>query len=233
MSHELVQTIRQIARHEARQQWPPALGVVTSVFGADGADSANGATDYACTVALREWGIVLPRVPIATQLIGAASLPLEEDLVLVVFAGGDLHAPVVVGRLYSQAVAPPQNEPGELVMVLPGDEADATKRLEVRVQTPGDGTRSATLKLDGQVPVTLTVDDAGVQVAVGETRLSLQQTNSSNGTLELVAGEATVRLQQGGDLTLETSGKLTIKGSTVEISGDTSVKVTGQTVDIN
>jgi uncharacterized protein involved in type VI secretion and phage assembly len=203
------------------------LGVVTSVFG------TNGATDYACTVELREWGIVLPRVPIATQLIGTVGLPREEDLVLVVFAGGDLHAPVVVGRLYSELVAPPENAPGEVVMVLPGDEPAADKRLELRVKTPGDGTRSATLKLDGQVPITLTIDDEGVRIEVGDTRLSLKQTNSSNGAVELVAGEAKVSLQQGGDMTLETSGKLTIKGSTVEISGDTSVKVAGQTVDIN
>ncbi len=81
MAHQLVHTIRQIARHETRKQWAPALGVVMSVFG------TNGTTDYACTVELRELGIVLPRVPIATDLIGAAALPREEDLVVVVFVG--------------------------------------------------------------------------------------------------------------------------------------------------
>jgi uncharacterized protein involved in type VI secretion and phage assembly len=227
MAHQLVHTIRQIARHETQQRWAPALGVVTSVFG------SNGAADYACTVELRELGIVLPRVPIATNLIGAAALPRAQDLVVVVFAGGDLHAPIVVGRLYNEAVAPPENHPGELVLVLPGDETATDKRLEVRINTPGDGSRAATLTLDGQVKTTLTIDDEGVRVEVGDTKLSLKQTNGSNGAVEISAGEAKMTLKQGGDITLETSGKLTIKGASVEISGDTTVKIGGQTVNIN
>jgi hypothetical protein len=227
MTHQIVHTIKQIARHEAQQRWGANMGVVTSVHG------ANGASDYACTVELRELGIVLPRVPIATGVIGAAALPRENDLVLVVFAGGDLHAPVVVGRLYSEAVAPPHNGPGELVVSLPGDETASEKLMELRVKTPGDGTRSATLTLDGQAPVTLTVDDEGLRVAVGEAKITVKQTSSSDGSVEVAVGEAKITVKQSGDLALEAGGKLTIKGSSVEINGDTQVKINGQTVNIN
>ena len=85
--HRVVQTIRQVARHELDQRCNMSLGVVKSTHG------TNGEQNYACTVQLRESGIVLPKVPIATNVIGSASLPRENDLVVVVFAGGDLHAP--------------------------------------------------------------------------------------------------------------------------------------------
>ncbi len=158
---------------------------------------------------------------------------MKKTSLLSSLSGGDLHAPVVVGRLYDEVVTPPQNNPGEMVLVLPGDEVATEKRLEMRINTPGDGTRVATLTLDGQVKIALTVDDEGVRVEVGETKLTLKQTNGSNGSIEISAGDAKITLQQGGDMTLETSGKLSIKGSTVEISGDTNVKIGGQTVDIN
>ncbi len=146
----IVQTIRHIARHEVGQNWNASLAVVKALHG------ANGESHYACTVELRETGVVLPRVPIATGLIGVAALPREKDLVIVVFAGGDLHAPVVVGRLYSEDVVPPQNAPGEFVAVLPGDETSEDKRLELRIKTPGDGTRDIQLKLAGSVEVGVT-----------------------------------------------------------------------------
>jgi Uncharacterized protein conserved in bacteria len=223
----VVHTIRQIARHEIGQYWNPAVGVVKSVYGSD------AGTGYACTVALRESGIVLPKVPIATGAIGFVTLPRENDLVLVVFAGGDLHAPVVVGRLYNEQVAPPQHGPGELVLVLPGDETDSTRRLELRVQTPGDGTRSLQLTLDGGVKVSLTVDDEGIGLEAQEAKLKLTQSSSSNGTAELAVGDSRVRIEQSGNVTIEASGTLKLKAAQIQIEGDSTVKVAGQTIDLN
>jgi hypothetical protein len=40
-------------------------------------------------------------------------------------------------------------------------------------------------------------------------------------------------LDQGGDATLDTTGKLTLKGKDVEIAGDASIKIAGQKVDLN
>jgi uncharacterized protein involved in type VI secretion and phage assembly len=167
-----VQAIRTIARYEAERRWISALGLVKSVQ-----DSA-GTKTYSCTVALRETAIVLPEVPIATGIIGMASLPRENDLVVVLFPGGDLHAAVVVGRLYNEEVAPPQLVQGEFVTVLPGDEDSADKRLELRVKTPGDGTRTLTLTLDGTVKVRLGITDDGITLQAQDTQLTLQQTGS-------------------------------------------------------
>jgi uncharacterized protein involved in type VI secretion and phage assembly len=226
--HRLVQTIQQIARHEAAQQAAPSLAVVQSVHG------ANGTKEYACTVQLRESGVVLPKVPIATQIIGQVHLPRKNDLVLVAFAGGDLHAPVVIGRLYNEEVEPPKHAPGELVTVLPGDETDQNKALELRVKTPGDGTRSVTLTLAGtSVAIEVAIDDESIRFTVQDVSLELKQTGASDGQAELKVGDAKVTLKQSGDVSVETTGNLTLKAKQIEIKADASVKISGATVELN
>jgi phage baseplate assembly protein gpV len=162
-----------------------------------------------------------------------ASLPRENDLVVVLFPGGDLHAAVVVGRLYNEEVAPPQLVQGEFVTVLPGDEDSADKRLELRVKTPGDGTRTLTLTLDGTVKVQLGITDDGITLQAQDTQLTLQQTGSSDGKAELKVGDSTVTMEQGGDVKIVAKGTLSLKASKIELNGDTSVKVAGQTVELN
>jgi phage baseplate assembly protein gpV len=223
----VVQTMRQIARHEVEQHWNASLGVVKALHG------ANGESHYACTVELRETRLVLPKVPIATGLIGLAGLPRENDLVIVIFVGGNPHAPVVLGRLYSEDVAPPKNSPGEFVAVLPGDEESEEKRLELRIETPGDGTRDIRLKLAGSVEVAVSIGNEGLEFKAGDTSLKLSQSSGSDGKTELTAGGCKVVLEQGGDVTIEASGTLKLKAAKIEISGDTSVKVAGQTIDLN
>ena len=226
-AQRVVKTMRSIARDEIGQRWQPALGVVTSVHG------RNGETAHACTVELRETGIVLPKVPIAVGLLGLAALPAENDVVLVAFANGDLHAPFVVGRLYDEEVSPPKHGPGEAVLSLPGGEDADDARLEIRITTPDDGTRNLHLTIDGGVKVELEVRDDGIRLQAQDTKLALTQTSSSDGKAELVVGQTSVVLEQGGDMTLEAGGTLKLKASQVEIAGDATVKVTGQTVDIN
>lgn len=224
----VVHSIRQIARYEVMQRMSVALAVVKTVFG-----TADG-NDYACAIEIPETGLAFPRVPIATPVIGGVSLPRENDLVVVVFPFHDLHNPVVVGRLYARDVEPPDHAPGETVLSLPGGETDAEKRLELRVKTPGDGTREATVTLEGSsVSVTCRIADQAVEVKVQDVSLSLQQTGASDGTLTLAAGDAKITLSQGGDLTLETTGALKLKAGSVEIDADTSIKINGSTIDLN
>jgi uncharacterized protein involved in type VI secretion and phage assembly len=226
-AHRAVNAIRRIARHEVEQRVAMALGVVQSVHG------TNGGPAYACTVELRDTGIVLPKVPIATGLIGTVALPREKDLVVVGFAGGDLHAPVVLGRLYSEQVAPPENKPGEFVLSLPGDETQPDKALALRIETPGDGTRSLKITLDGSVKVEVEVNDQGVSIQTPDASLKLSQTSASDGVAEMKVGDSKVTIEQSGNVTIEASGTLTLKGSKVEVSGDASVKIAGTTVDLN
>jgi hypothetical protein len=223
----VVRTIQQISRHEAKQQTAVALGVVKSVFA-----TVDG-NDYSCAIDIPALGLAFPRVPIATGIVGAVSLPRENDLVVVVFPFHDLHNPVMVGRLYPRDVDPPDHRPGETVLSLPGGESDSSKVIEFRV-TPDDGKRQATIKLDGSpVSVTCTIADQSVEIKVQDVTVSLQQSGSGDGTLTLASGETKITLSQSGDLTLETSGALKLKGGSVEINADSSVKVNGSTIDLN
>lgn len=223
----VVHTMQQIARHEVGALWTSALGVVTSVHG------ANGNPFYACTVELRESGLVLPKVPVTTGLMGVVALPDVGDLVLIVFLGGDIHAPVVAGRLYSEKVAPPKHGPGELVAWLPRSEEASDQRVELTVKTPGDGTRRVHLVLDGDVVVEVDIDDGQIKLSAQDASLTLSQSGSSDGKAQLKVGDSSVVLEQSGDVTITASGTLKIEAAQVEIAGDTSVKVTGQTIDLN
>jgi uncharacterized protein involved in type VI secretion and phage assembly len=227
-AHSVVHTIRRIARDEAARQVPPALGVVKSVFG-----RTNGESSYACTVELRETGLVLPRVPVATGAIGLATPPREGDLVLLVFVGGDMHAPVVVGRLYNETVNPPVHAAGDVIAWLPGGEEDTTKNLQVEVKTPGDGTRTVHITIDGPVKVEVQVDDGGVRFQAQDTSLTLSQSSASDGRAELKVGNSSVVIEQAGNVTVTAGQTLTLKGAEVEISADTTVKIAGQTIDLN
>jgi hypothetical protein len=226
-TQEIVQTMQRIARHEAGQIWAPALGTVTSLHVGD------DKPDYACTVRLRESGMVLPRVPIATGLVGMVAPPAIDDLVVVVFIGGDLHAPVVVGRLYHRDLAPPKHEAGEVIgwLAEAGTKEDETIRLAVR--TPDGGPRAIELTIAGDVEVKVTVDEKQVALVAGKTSLTLSQSGGSDGKAELMVGDSSVVIEQGGDVTITAKGTLEIKANEVKISGDSSVKVTGQVIDLN
>jgi len=195
--------------------------------------SVQGDGRYNCSVRLRESGLVLPEVPIATGVMGLAGLPSENDLVLVAFAQGDLHAPIVIGRLYNENIAPPNNDSGEFVASLPGGETDTDKLLELRVKTPGGGTRSLHLTLDGNVKVEVVIDDSGIELTAQDTSLKLTQSSSSDGKAELKVGNSTITVEQGGNITVEAEGTLKLKANQIEISGDTTVKIAGQTVNLN
>lgn len=224
---QVVDVIQQIARAETRGRPFVSLGVVKSVVG------SNGEKDYACTVALRDTGLVLPRVPIATGVIGATALPNEGDLVTVLFAEGDYHDPIVIGRIYHRDVDPPPHGPGEAVLSLPGGETADDKRLDLRIKTPGDGTRSLTLTLDGSVKVEFEITDSSVRLQTQDALIELKQSGGSDGEIRLEVGEAKATFKQGGDVSIETTGNLTLKANKVEISGDTEVKVAGTMVKLN
>ncbi len=220
----LVQTVRGLARDEVLARWTTAAAVVRSV---------HGGAEHACTVQLRETGLVLPRVPIAVGVLGLVALPNEGDLVVVAFNGGDVHGGVIVGRLYDERTAPPDHGPGQVVLNLPAGETADDSRLLLTVAVPGDGTRSVTLTLGGSVTVGVTVDDSGVVLTAGEASLTLQQTSSSDASATLEVGGSSVTVEQGGDVTVKATGTLTLQGTNVEISGDASVKVAGQTIALN
>lgn len=215
MSSALYDGIARIARHEAQARSVAGVGRVTETF--TGAQS-----DHAVTVEMRDTGLVLPRVPVAVGVLGYAAIPAVDDLVLVIFADGDVNAGVVAGRLYHPDLPAPDHADGQLVLRLPP--TDPSVNLEITASTP-----TITLGVGEDVMITVNADEATVTVA----EMTITATTAGGGRAEVAAGGASLVLKKDGDITLSTSGKLTLEGSEVAISGSGKVKVTGGTVEIN
>ncbi|MGL4410331.1 phage baseplate assembly protein V [Zoogloea sp.] len=105
-----IDIIRAVVRDELRRLRLGDLAVVTSIFPHTGEDDGN---NHECTVQLRESGLELRKVPIATPHVGMVSAPQVGDLVLVSYVGGDPNRAVVIGRLYSEKINPPVHKEGE------------------------------------------------------------------------------------------------------------------------
>jgi phage baseplate assembly protein gpV len=224
----LAQAVAEVARREVARLRVCEVGVVTSVF-----TTGGGGNDHACAVQLRAGGLVLPRVPLAVGMTGAASPPGVGDLVAVLFAGGDLHAPLIVGRLYHDQLEPPDHSAAESVLRLPAGESDAAARIDVVATAPDADARALTVSLEGEAAVTMRLTPGEVVITVGDAELTLRQPGGSAGMATVKVKDSSVEIDGGGDVSVTATGRLTLSGASVEITGDTTVKVQGQTLELN
>jgi hypothetical protein len=220
-AHTIVNTVRAVARDEVDRRPYVAIGEVTSIHG--------GTDAHACSVRLRETGVVLPKVPIAVGVLGYAALPEPGDLAVVAFANGDLHAPVAVGFLYDDTVSPPDHNEWEAIFSLPGGEPDSTKAVQVALKSPDPDSRSLVVTIDGSPKVEASILHDSIVLAAGEAKLTLD--GGGKGTFEV--GDSKIELKKDGNMTIEAGQKLTLKATEIEIKGDATVKVAGQTIDLN
>jgi uncharacterized protein involved in type VI secretion and phage assembly len=172
--------------------------------------SDSDTDNYECTVVLRDSQIVLKHVPVATARIGTVSIPAVGELVLVQFLGGDVNAPVITGRLYNDQERPPQNDDGQAILHLPLDAGDDDA---VHAELHSGDKRELVLKLGKGLTLNLRDDDPAVELDVdGNAKLKIAKdgavTLESQGKVEL----------KGSEITVEAQGKLTLKGATVNIN---------------
>ena len=207
MSVSLYDSMRRIVREELARLRTAELAVVTEQHPhASESDTDN----YACTVQLRDSGIVLKRVPVATHRTGMVSIPAVGDLVLVQFVGGDVNAPIVIGSLYNDADRPPENDDGQAILHLPlaAGDSDAA-HIEVSSK---DGP-VLVVRMGGTV-VTIQDDDPAIEIDVGgNAAVSI----GSNGAVKL-SSSGNIDVKADGNISIEASGKLTLKGATVNIN---------------
>lgn len=222
----VMQMLQAIVRHELARRPHCELALVT-------AQNDSGDDAQTVDIALKDSGLAIPRVPVATTLTGTAALPRVGDVVLTLFPRGDLGSAVVVGQVYSEQRRPPEGTRDSATLVWPGDTDSAdTDAIEVVVKAGSSG-RELRLTLGGDQNAQLRLADGELQLQSGGVSLSLRHSSGSDGAIELSAGGTRLQLKQDGDVVVETPGKLTLKGGSVSIEGDTSVKVNGQTVEIN
>jgi uncharacterized protein involved in type VI secretion and phage assembly len=204
----LFESIQRIVREELAQVRPSELAVVQEQH-PHASDSDND--NYACTVKLRDSQLVLREVPVATGQIGVASIPAVGELVLVEFVGGDVNAPVIVGRLYNDEDRPPANDDGKAVLHLPPGAGDSDA---VHLELTSGGARSIVLKLGSGLELTLQDDDPAVKVDVG-------------------GGSATLEIGKDGALSVQSNGKLELKATEISIEAQGQLTLKGATVNLN
>lgn len=218
MTAALFDSVSRIARHEAAARSIAAIGVVVDVF-----DGTAEPPDHSVTVELRETGLVLPRVPIAVSALGHAATPGAGDLVVVVFADGDINAPVVIGSLYHADLAPPEHGDGDVVFALPAGAQDPAFRAVLR---GGDPALTITMGA-----VELTADDTKLRVKSGDAEATVD--SAGGGRIELTIGDASLTVTGRGDIVFKTSGKLSLQATDIEIKGDGAVTISAPQVKVN
>ena len=208
MTLTLYETVQRIVQEELGRVRTAELAVVQEQHPHAGDSDKD---NYACTVQLRNSGIVLKQVPVATARIGCASIPAVGELVLVQFVGGDINAPIVTGRLYNDEDRPPVNDDGQAITHLPlgAEDADA-----VHVELHSGEKRELVFKLGSGIEVNVRDDDPVAELKVD-------------------GGKLTLQIDRDGALTLESQGKVQIKGSEVAVEAQGQLTLKGSTVNIN
>ncbi len=203
----LLETIQRIVRQELGRLRTAELAIVQAQHSHS---SESDLDNYACTVVLRNSGIVLNQVPVATPRLGSVSIPSEGDLVLVQFIGGDINAPIIIGSLYNDEDRPPVNDDGQAILHLPlgAEESDA-----VHIELHSGDRREIVLTLGSGLSLNLNDDDPVVK-------------------LEVDGGKATLQIDRDGALTLESQGNVNLKGNEITIEGQSQLNLNGGTVNI-
>jgi uncharacterized protein involved in type VI secretion and phage assembly len=213
---ELLPDLRRLIREEVLALRSAELAIVQEQH----PHASEGDTDnYAVTVRMRDTGIVLGKVPVATPRLGAVAIPPVGTLVLVQFLGGDINAPVVTGTLYSDEDRPPVSEDGQVIWNLP---ADAAEDEALRLEVSSAGKKSVVLKVGSAVTVELQDGDPSVNIDVGG---NAQITIESDGTVTITSARSLamkassdLTVEAQGNMELKASGTMTIKGSVINLN---------------
>jgi phage baseplate assembly protein gpV len=210
----IVPALKAVVRDELATQRAAELGIVTQVYTNEG---GSGDTNLAVNLRVRGSALELQHVPVAVGRLGLSSVPRVDDLAVLVFVGGDLNSPVVLGFLYDEQTRPPDSKASELVYKVPDDAADDDRRIEVQLPSGNK----------------LTLQDKKLTVTMGGTTLTVEAdgaiTLDAAGDLKLKAGGAVsieagtdAKLKAGTSVTVEGAAEAKLKGATTTIAGMTS-----------
>lgn len=229
----LVATLQEIVRQELGRLRVNELGVVEAV---QPHASVSDRDNYGCDVRLKNSGLLLRRVPIATGRVGTVAAPNVGDLVLVAFDHGDVNQPIVVGRLYSDRDRPPLSHPDEVVFRLPLAAAD-DEAIKAAIRNHRDQSPPRELVVEMPPKITVRITDGTVRATAGKTEMRLDQPDGGGGTVTVVAGRTSITMDQDGDVTVEAAGAmsfkatgaLTLEGRSVKLQSQTSAEVVAGT----
>lgn len=214
----IVGVMKKVAEQEVRKIYTTELGVVTAVFPHAAQDDKD---NYQCSIKLKYKkqpdgsDFELRKVPVATPHLGLANIPNVGDLVLVTFIGGNINAPVIIGRLHNDQDQPPINNEKEFL-------------LQHNLKEGGS------LKIDAEGVVTLTSKDKKSTVTVKDEQIIAANEKCS---VSLEGGEMTLKNEkcaialQDGNITIDNGMcKITVEGGGITIdaaSNNVTVKSMG------
>ncbi len=225
----IINTLQEIIRQELRAVRISELGIVEEVYPHSG---SNDNDNYGCDVRLKNSGLLLRRVPVATGHIGTAVIPNVDDLVILTFDKGDINQPVIIGRLYNDADRPPLNTTDEVIFRLPLAEAD-NKTIMASIRNHQDDSPPREVILEMPPKMTVRITDGTVRATAGQTELKLDNPNAGGGTVTVVAGSTKITMNQDGDVTIEAAGAMEIKSMRDMTLEGLNVKIKAQAnVDI-
>jgi phage baseplate assembly protein gpV len=220
----LINTFQEIIRHELQSVRIAEMGLVEEVYPhSDSGDDDN----YGADVRLKNSGLLLKRVPVATGHIGTAAIPNIGDLVLLTFQNGDINQPIIIGRLYSDDDRPPPNKPDEVIFRLPLEKSDDKSILgAIRNLEDNDPPREIIFEMPPKITVRIT--DGAVRATAGKTEMHLDQQGGSGGTVTVTSGRTKMVMNQDGEITIEAATDLSIKAATSLSLEGTKVNIKSQ-----
>ncbi|MGB8448805.1 MAG: hypothetical protein WCE25_03725 [Nitrososphaeraceae archaeon] len=229
MSSNIVEVIRNIAQMEIKKIHTTELGIVTSVFPhASDSDKDN----YECNIRLKDKGVELRKVPVATQQIGFVNILHTGDLVLVSFIGGNVNSPIIVGRLYNETDRPPTSEQEEIVYKPPYTKDTSLRRLNIVLP---EGTVNVEFHDDmisvivGKSSITATdtgeiqIKSEGVQqkisiIADGDVSIEAQNISIKSRMETTIESGTGMAIKSDALANIESTGPMTLKGAIININ---------------
>jgi phage baseplate assembly protein gpV len=214
----IVGVMKKVAEQEARKIYTTELGIVTAIFPHA---SDNDKDNYQCSITLKNKkqpdgkDFELRKIPIATPHLGMVNIPNIGDLVLVTFIGGDINAPVIIGRLYNDPDQPPINQEKEL-LVQHGLKQGGCLKIDA------DGVVTLTSRNEKTI---LTVKDEEVSATTDKSNITLKEGDITlkNDRCTIQASEDTITIDNGScKITIEAGG-ITIDAA----NGNVTVKSMG------
>jgi hypothetical protein len=229
MSSNIVEVIRNIAQIEIKKIHTTELGIVTSVFPhASDTDKDN----YECNIRLKDKGVELRKVPVATQQIGFVNILHTGDLVLVSFIGGNINSPIIVGRLYNEIDRPPTSKQEEIVYKPPYTKDTSLRRLNIVLP---EGTVNVEFHDDmisvivGKSSITATdtgeiqIKSEGVQqkisiIAEGDVSIEAQNISIKSRMETTIESGTGMAIKSDALANIESTGPMTLKGAIININ---------------
>lgn len=218
----IVGVMKKVAQQEAQKIYTTELGIVTAIFPhAAESDKDN----YQCSIQLKNRKqpdgspFELRKVPIAAPHLGWANIPAINDLVLVTFIGGDLNAPVIIGRLYNDTDRPPMNQEKEFLLQHTIKEGGSLKLDATGTVTLTSKDQKSTFKVQDKM---ITTANEKCSIAINEGDVTLKTENCTialkGTTISIDNGTCKIEVTSGGITIDAASNNITIKSlGTVKI----------------